>query len=127
MSRDWSVSMEGVWIGGFIDHYTHDSELQAITALSLIYILYSSLEHIVFPSRCLVTALSNGDSSACVHAVARWLILLATEVNAPISRHGPQETPRFQKYSTVLRVFVSAGTCLPSRCPETVVVYRIAT
>jgi hypothetical protein len=26
---------------------------------------------IVFHSRCLVTALNNGDSSACVHAVAR--------------------------------------------------------
>jgi hypothetical protein len=52
--------------------YTHDSELQAIIALSLIYTLYKSLPAksspacSVFNSRCLVTALDNGDSSASV-------------------------------------------------------------
>jgi hypothetical protein len=52
--------------------YTHDSELQAITAPSLIYTLNKSLhakstpDCSVFTSRCLVTALNNGNSSASV-------------------------------------------------------------
>jgi hypothetical protein len=52
--------------------YTHDSELQAITAPSLISTLYrsqhakSSPDCSVFTSCCLVTDLSYGDSSASV-------------------------------------------------------------
>jgi hypothetical protein len=52
--------------------YTHDSELQVIAALSLISTLYKSLHAkspsacSVFTSRCLVTDLNSGDSSASV-------------------------------------------------------------
>lgn len=55
--------------------YTHDSELQAITGLSLIYTLHTvpiTTAHtkpqssIFFPSCCSVTALGNEDSSASV-------------------------------------------------------------
>jgi hypothetical protein len=53
---------------GFIDHYTHDSELQAITPPPLISTLYKSLAHTlsfpacyVFTSRSLVTASNSGD------------------------------------------------------------------
>jgi hypothetical protein len=52
--------------------YTHDSELQANTALSLISTLYKSLQSksspacSVFTSRCLVRALNSGDFSASV-------------------------------------------------------------
>jgi hypothetical protein len=59
-------------VNGSIDPYTHHSELQADTALSLISVLYQSLHaksspgYSVFISRCLVTALNNGDSSASV-------------------------------------------------------------
>jgi hypothetical protein len=45
--------------------YTHDPETQAITALSLIYTTAHSKPQsfIVFPSRCLVTALNNSSAS----------------------------------------------------------------
>jgi hypothetical protein len=52
--------------------YTHDSELQAIIAPPLISTIHkslhdkSSLTCSVFTSRCLVTVLNNGDSSASV-------------------------------------------------------------
>jgi hypothetical protein len=55
--------------------YTQDSELQAVTGLLLIYTLQTlqiTTAHtkpqssVVFPSCCLVTALSNKDSSASV-------------------------------------------------------------
>jgi hypothetical protein len=60
------------WWMDLLTTYTHDSELQAITELSLIYSLFKS-RHAksspvlnVFTSRCLVTNLNNGDSSASV-------------------------------------------------------------
>jgi hypothetical protein len=60
------------WIPILLTPYTHHSELQVITALSLISTLYSSPQHplslfavcCVFISRSLVTASSTGDSSA---------------------------------------------------------------
>jgi hypothetical protein len=58
----------------FLTTYTQDSELQAITVLSLTYTLYKSPQHelslvqtfTVILSRCLVAALSSGGSSAYV-------------------------------------------------------------
>jgi hypothetical protein len=52
--------------------YTHDSELQAITAPPLLSTIYKSPQHLlslfpgccVFISRSLATASNNGDSSA---------------------------------------------------------------
>jgi hypothetical protein len=48
--------------------YTHDSELQAITAVSLFSTFYKSLHPIssqfVFTSRYVVTNLNSGDFSA---------------------------------------------------------------
>jgi hypothetical protein len=53
--------------------YIHDSELQAInSAIADLHTLQVTTAHaksrsfLVFPSRCLVRALSNGDSSASV-------------------------------------------------------------
>jgi hypothetical protein len=47
--------------------YTHDSKVQLITAILLIYTLYKSLEHTLkLLSYFLVTDLNNGDSSASV-------------------------------------------------------------
>jgi hypothetical protein len=57
---------------GLFSTYTHDSELQAITAPPLIHTLQMTTAHtkpqyfLVFPSRCLVTAHNNGDSSGAV-------------------------------------------------------------
>jgi hypothetical protein len=56
-------------VNGFIDHL-HHSELQVITALSLISTLYKSLATLnllfAFTSGFLVTDLNNGDSSVSV-------------------------------------------------------------
>jgi hypothetical protein len=62
-------------------------------------------------------------------------MLLTTELFAPTvlvitSRHTPHKKyPVYSSNSIVTCVFIVAGTCLPSRCPETVVVYshRLAT
>jgi hypothetical protein len=62
------------WRMDLLTTYTHDSDLQSLTALSLTFTLYKSFEHtlnnsghfIVCPGRCLVTALNNVDSSASV-------------------------------------------------------------
>jgi hypothetical protein len=57
---------------GLLIVYAQDSELQALTALSLISTLYKSLHAksspacSVFTSRWLVTALNNVDSSASI-------------------------------------------------------------
>jgi hypothetical protein len=78
---------------------------------------------IAFASRCLVTALNNGDSSAL-------LLLLATELIAPtvlvMFLHGPHRKHLVSKNNSIFAfVFFAAETCLPSRCPETVAVYRV--
>jgi hypothetical protein len=58
------------WWMDLLSTYTHHSELQVVTAPRLIFTLYKSLHGkssracSVFTSRCLVTALSNEDSSA---------------------------------------------------------------
>jgi hypothetical protein len=57
-------------VNEFID-YLHDSELQTITTLSLIYTVYKSLHAesspaCSFTNHCLVTNLNNRDSSASV-------------------------------------------------------------
>jgi hypothetical protein len=55
-----------------LTNHTHDSELQAITLLSLISTLYKSLypksspASSLFTGRYLVTGLNNGDFSASV-------------------------------------------------------------
>jgi hypothetical protein len=60
------------WWMDLFTTYTHNLELQALTTLSLTSILYkllhakSSPAYSVFTSRCLVTALNNGDFSVSV-------------------------------------------------------------
>jgi hypothetical protein len=60
------------WWINLLTTYTHDSELQAITAPLLISTIHKSLHaksspaFCVFTSRCLVTASNNGDSSVSV-------------------------------------------------------------
>jgi hypothetical protein len=53
--------------------------------------------------------------------------LIAPAVLVLTSKHGPhRKHPVSNSNSIVRRVFVAAGTCLRSRCPEKVVVYRVA-
>jgi hypothetical protein len=68
--------------------YTHYSELQLITALSLISTLYKSLQHplsvlshsvTVLASRCLVTDVNNAFSSASMPKSRKEL--LSTELD----------------------------------------------
>jgi hypothetical protein len=67
----WLLTEYGLvnWI--YLNTYTHDSELQGITALSLISILYKSLAHakssqFTFSSRFIVTDPNSGDSPGSV-------------------------------------------------------------
>jgi hypothetical protein len=68
VSIDWVLDCSS----DLLTTYQHDSELQAITALLLIFTFYKSLHAkispacSVFTSRCLVTVLNNGDFSASV-------------------------------------------------------------
>jgi hypothetical protein len=64
--------IDGVWIGELdLKTYTHHSELQVITALSLISTLHKSLAQAkssqsAFTSRFMVTDLNNEDSPSSV-------------------------------------------------------------
>jgi hypothetical protein len=115
------VTINGGWIGKW--NYWHDSELQAITALLLIYTLYKLLQHtpslsfIIFTIRCLVTALNIGDSSASV-----FTLLPAGEYYSQLDR---TENIPFLTVTIAPCSFVSAGSCLRSRCPEGVAVHRV--
>jgi hypothetical protein len=71
--RDLGVAIDGVCIGEWIllATYAHDSEMQAITAPSLISTIHKSPQHplslfptcCVFISHSLATASNSGDSS----------------------------------------------------------------
>jgi hypothetical protein len=81
---------------------------------------------IVFLSCCLVTDLSNGDSSASVLTPLPVNKYCSHEITAPTSlvitsRRGPhRKHPVSNRNSIVACVFVASGTCIPSRCRETV-------
>jgi hypothetical protein len=70
----WDYRRGSDWWMDLLTTYTHDSELQALTTLSLISAFYKSLHakfspaFNVFTSRCLVTALNNGEFSTSVLA-----------------------------------------------------------
>jgi hypothetical protein len=81
------------WWMNLLTTCTHHSELQIFTALSLISTLYQSLHAksspacSVFTSRCLVTALNNGDSSASVLTSLLFGEYQTTELSTVIQRH----------------------------------------
>jgi hypothetical protein len=60
------------WLMDLLTTCIHDSEVQVIIALSLMYALYKSLHAKSSPAcsiltrRCMVTIINNGDSSASV-------------------------------------------------------------
>jgi hypothetical protein len=125
----------------FIDHlYTRlgtTSNYSAITNLHNSQITTEPVKPFpvcyVFTSLFLATASNNVDSSASrAHAILSCLpshnwtgITLYLAYN--ISARTTQETPRFICYSptvTLLRIrCLATGTCLPSCCPETGLVY----
>jgi hypothetical protein len=129
--------------------YANHSELQVITALSLISNLYKLPRHpqslfpsfCVFISRSLATASYSGDFQ--LHALRSYLhslpcrTLLSTDNYSAISSQPPLQSsaelvapilvfiipwrgPRRQRpIFSVAWVTVAAGTCLPIRCLET--------
>jgi hypothetical protein len=134
--------------------YTYHSELQVITALSLISALYSSLAHAkssqssldVFWQRLLTVEIlqllalrSSCHSHPCRTVnltIAPSLLSLpyqpSTDRIAPFVFFITPRCGRHRKHhsSIVACVFVSVGTCLPSRFSETAIclfAYRIAT
>jgi hypothetical protein len=134
----------------FIDHLYiwlgTTSTYNAIADLHSLQITraYATSSHSTFTSRFLVTYLNNGHSSASVltsflfgeypttviplnySAISSQPPLQnSTELSAPTvmvinSRHGPH---RKHSSSIISFVSVAAGTCLPSCCPETALVY----
>jgi hypothetical protein len=88
-------------VNGFLDHlYTRLGTASNYSAIADLHTLRITTAHakpqsfILFPSRCLVTALNNGDSSASVLTPLPFGLLLTTELIAPAvlvitSRHGP--------------------------------------
>jgi hypothetical protein len=73
------------WWMDLLTTYTHDSELQALTTLSLISTIHGSPQHpislfpacCVIPCHCLVTAFNSGNSSTSV------VMLFCPLVNTP--------------------------------------------
>jgi hypothetical protein len=67
---EWDYRRDMDWWIDLLTTYTHHSELHIITALSLISTLHKSIHAksfsacTIFSSRCLVTALNNGDSTS---------------------------------------------------------------
>jgi hypothetical protein len=118
------------WILDLVTTYTHNSELQAITAPSLMSTTHISPQHkLRFPawsvltSRSLITAINSGDHSASafkfslndgflptdsfLHRLPYRTGLVAPFVFLITPRHGPRRQHRSS---------VTAGTCLLNRC-----------
>jgi hypothetical protein len=119
------VTIDGVWNGEwiFLTTYTHDSELQAITAPPLI----STRKLTQHPLSLFQPAVSsqpfpgNGLTVEVLqlHALKSPFPRLPYRNDQPCplltSRHGSH---RRHASSIVAFVSVAAGKCLPSRCPE---------
>jgi hypothetical protein len=143
LSRFRGVTVDGVCIGDWIyglfiyttRNYKHSTLWLISTLHKSLHAKYSSACS-VFTSRCLVTALNSGDSSASVLSsslssdwTVNWIIappllnlpwrtqLIALTVLVIISLHGPR---RKRRSTIVVCVLVAAGTFLPSFCPKTV-------
>jgi hypothetical protein len=80
------------WWIDLLTNYAHDPEPQAITVLSPIFTFYKSLHAkfsacSVLTGRCLVTALSSGDSSASVLKSLLSGEYPTTELSTELQRH----------------------------------------
>jgi hypothetical protein len=105
------------------------SNYSAIADLHILQITTASAEPFIvcciFTSRSLATVSNSGDSSAsCTQVlppVQNSTELITPTVLVKTSRHGPHRKHRlYSSKSVVACVFVATGTCVPSRCPETV-------
>jgi hypothetical protein len=123
--------------------YTHDSELQAITAPPLITTALAKPfpACCVFTCRSLVKVSNSGDYSASARKSSLnggflptvpflHSLLYRTNSVAPVvflitPLHGANIEHSFQHYSIIACVSATAGTCLPSRCLDTALVYLL--
>jgi hypothetical protein len=138
-----------------LTNYTHHSELQVITALSLIFTLYKLLAHVkssqpsldVSWQRLLTVEILNFPPSYPLvranHAEFNSLNCRVISPQPPLQSSTELPTlnwlvapvlsfitPRWiqnrkLRSYMVACVFVCAGTCLPSRCSETAVFMRL--
>jgi hypothetical protein len=110
----------------------HDSELQIITEPSLVSTLYISLEHTVYCSqsvsgRFLVTApimaIPLSPVSNPLFTDSHTELTPNYELNLFLVCNISARTTQKHPVSSLACVSIAAGTCLPSRCPETGLVY----
>jgi hypothetical protein len=121
------------WWLDLLTAYTHDSELQAITASPLIPTIHKAPQHplnlfpiyCVFTSCSLTTASNSGDSSASrflvhLHSLpCRTVVIVNSLCSLLITfRDGPR---RKHRSSVVAFVSFAERTCLQSCCPENTV------
>jgi hypothetical protein len=133
----WRVTVDGVWIGEWIDYlYTRlgtTSCYSGTASLHSIHITTVSAKYFpaccVFTSRPLATASNSGDSS-----VSRAQVLYSrTPVQSSLGRPNCLQDsssarttwkhPVSNSTSIVARRSIAAGTCLPSCCLVTDLVY----
>jgi hypothetical protein len=107
--------------------YTHHSELQAITALSLIYALYKSPHAVISSLQCFQQPFPGLTVDMLqLSALRSFLQDCSTELTANYQLHlaAPilffiiplRGRRRQHPVSPIAYVTVAAGTCLPSRC-----------
>jgi hypothetical protein len=137
--------LNGFWNGrlNLSAPYTDNSELQAITALSLNYTLYSSPLHTHYCSQSSLVVswqrIYNSLTVTAAHIKSSWhsvipfvpfllnhlrlpspelgpVLLAASDPRYVASRRTQRITPLLNNSSVVVRVFVPAGMCLPSSC-----------
>jgi hypothetical protein len=119
------------WWMDLLTTYTHDSELQAVTAPPPITTAPAKPfpACCVFTSRSLATASDSGDASASRPQVLSSQTAVQNWLGCPSclqdnsSARTRQKHPVSNSTSIVARRFVAAGTCLSSRCLETGLVY----
>jgi hypothetical protein len=120
----WAID----WWTNLLTTYKHHSELQVITALSLISTLYKPPQHplSLFSSRFLVTAFNNGHSSASRAQILSSQSPLQSSIESlpKFSSVYPLCTDRVENTvsnsnSIIVFVFLAAETCLSIRCLET--------
>jgi hypothetical protein len=141
----WSGYTRGSdWCMDLLATYIRNSELQVITAPPLNSTIHKSPQHplSLFPDCCLftscslVTASNSEDSSASFVQVLTSQTLvqnsLSTDLVLCLQHLGKDhvETRRFNCFIPTVALFriccLATGTCLPSRFPETVTLYRVA-
>jgi hypothetical protein len=121
------------WRMDLLTTYTHDSEVQVITAPPLISTIHKSSQHplSIFPACCIFTSrsLATASNSGDFFSFTRWgPLFTASRAELTLnwlipqlitSRHGPRWKPRFHCSTQIVALLriccLATGTCLPKR------------